>query len=68
MWGSDYPHDEGTFPYTREASVSSSATSTRPRCAALLGGNAADLYGFDLAALAPIAGGSGRPWPRCACR
>ena len=18
MWGSDYPHDEGTYPYTRE--------------------------------------------------
>ena len=34
MWGSDYPHDEGTYPYTREAPAGPlPATLPRPSCA-----------------------------------
>jgi predicted TIM-barrel fold metal-dependent hydrolase len=55
MWGSDYPHDEGTHPYTREhlrARFSDVEVSEVERMLTL---NAADLYGFDLDALAPLA-------------
>jgi predicted TIM-barrel fold metal-dependent hydrolase len=55
MWGSDYPHDEGTAPFTREhlRQVMSHIPENEKR--KLLGGNAAALYGFDLEALEPIA-------------
>jgi predicted TIM-barrel fold metal-dependent hydrolase len=55
MWGQDYPHTEGTFPYTREALRHTFAGVDRDEVAAMLGGNAAGVYGFDLDALAPIA-------------
>src|SRR5262245_31424752 len=55
MWGSDYPHDEGTAPFTREhlRQVMHDVPEARKR--AILGENAAKLYGFDLDALAPLA-------------
>ncbi len=57
MWGSDYPHIEGSYPYTREllrlVFAGSSADSTEIQQA--LAGNAAKLYGFDLEFLAPLA-------------
>jgi predicted TIM-barrel fold metal-dependent hydrolase len=55
MWGSDYPHDEGTYPYTREhlRQVFHGVPSNEMR--KILGGNAADLYGFDLNSLAALA-------------
>ncbi|KIZ17918.1 amidohydrolase family protein [Streptomyces natalensis] len=55
MWGSDYPHDEGTAPYSREALRLAYADLPAEEVAALLGGNAARVYGFDLDRLAPIA-------------
>lgn len=55
MWGSDYPHDEGTEPYTREHLRSRFHDVDPTELKGLLGGNAADLYGFDLDALAPLA-------------
>jgi predicted TIM-barrel fold metal-dependent hydrolase len=55
MWGSDYPHDEGTHPYTREHLRSRFAHLEPSEVRDLLGGNAAELYDFDLAALAPLA-------------
>lgn len=55
MWGSDYPHNEGTFPHTREALRQRFCDLDEPAMRQLLAGNAADLYGFDLDALAPIA-------------
>lgn len=55
MWGSDYPHKEASFPYSREAMRAAFAGVPVDEVAAMLGGNAAALYGFDLAALAPIA-------------
>ncbi|WP_430542578.1 amidohydrolase family protein [Streptomyces iconiensis] len=55
MWGSDYPHDEGTRPYSREALRAAFSGVPAGEVAAMVGGNAARLYGFDLAALAAVA-------------
>jgi predicted TIM-barrel fold metal-dependent hydrolase len=55
MWGSDYPHDESTWPNTREGLRRAFAGTPDAELRRLLGGNAADVYGFDLDALAPIA-------------
>jgi len=55
MWGSDYPHDEGTWPYTREHLRSRFSSVPEPELRAILAGNAAKLYDFDLDALAPLA-------------
>jgi predicted TIM-barrel fold metal-dependent hydrolase len=55
MWGSDYPHMEGTFPFSREAMQMTFEGVPHDEIAAMLGGNAARIYGFDLDALAPIA-------------
>lgn len=55
MWGSDYPHDEGTYPYTREHLRSRFHDVPEDQVRKLLGANAAELYGFDLDALAPLA-------------
>ena len=55
MWGSDYPHDEGTHPYTREHLRSRFSDVDPTIVRKLLSENAAALYGFDLDALAPLA-------------
>ncbi|WP_311983310.1 amidohydrolase family protein [Parafrankia sp. CH37] len=55
MWGSDYPHDEGTGPYTRQALRQVMHDLPEPELRDLLAGNAARLYGFDLDALALLA-------------
>ena len=55
MWGSDYPHDEGTGPFTREHLRQLFSSTPEAALRRLLAGNAADIYGFDLAALAPVA-------------
>jgi predicted TIM-barrel fold metal-dependent hydrolase len=55
MWGSDYPHDEGTGPFTREHLRQVMHDLPEADKRALLGENAAALYGFDLEALAPLA-------------
>jgi predicted TIM-barrel fold metal-dependent hydrolase len=55
MWGSDYPHDEGTFPFTREHLRQLFHDTDVTEMRAILAGNAAELYDFDLAALAPMA-------------
>jgi len=55
MWGSDYPHHESTYPYTREGLRRSFAGTDPSELQQVLAGNAAKVYGFDLEALAPIA-------------
>jgi len=55
MWGSDYPHKESSYPYSLEALRLSFADVPEPEVQAMIGGNAAELYGFDLDQLAPIA-------------
>ena len=59
MWGSDFPHDEGTWPYTTEALRTAYAGLPYPEVAAMVGGNAARVYGFDLAALDALAAKTG---------
>lgn len=54
MWGSDYPHDEGTHPFTREHLRLLFHDTDPAVLRRLLGGNAAELYGFDLDALAAL--------------
>lgn len=55
MWGSDYPHDEGTHPYTREHLRSRFSALEPAEVHRLLAVNAAELYDFDLDALTPLA-------------
>ena len=55
MWGSDYPHDEGTWPYTREHLRARFHDVTGAELRDLLAGNAAKLYDFDLKKLEPLA-------------
>lgn len=59
MWGSDYPHDEGTYPYTREGLRIAFAGLPAEEVAAMVGGNAARVYGFDLGMLDEVAAKSG---------
>jgi predicted TIM-barrel fold metal-dependent hydrolase len=59
MWGSDYPHDEGTAPYTREHLRQLFHDTDPAELQQLLAGNAARVYGFDLDALAPLAAKAG---------
>lgn len=55
MWGNDYPHDEGTYPFTREHLRQIFHHLPATDMHQVLNGVAADLYGFDLDALAPLA-------------
>jgi predicted TIM-barrel fold metal-dependent hydrolase len=54
MWGSDYPHDEGSHPYTREHLRLVTQDVPDDDLRRILGTNAAALYDFDLEALAPL--------------
>jgi predicted TIM-barrel fold metal-dependent hydrolase len=55
MWGSDYPHLEGTWPNTREALTETFYDFAEEDIRAILGLNAANVYGFDVDALLPVA-------------
>ena len=59
LWGSDYPHPEGTWPYTetclRHAFHGVAENETRR----MLGDNALDFYGFDPEAMARLANAIG---------
>ena len=55
MWGSDYPHHESTYPYTREGLRRAFSEIEPDELQRVLAGNAAAVYGFDLDALAPLA-------------
>ena len=55
MWGSDYPHIEGSYPYTRELLRLTFAGGDPAEIQQLVAGNVAALYGFDLDLLAPLA-------------
>ena len=64
MWGSDYPHLEGTPPFSKEGIRKTFAGVPRAEVEAMLAGNAARIYGFDLEALAPLAARVGPRWTR----
>jgi predicted TIM-barrel fold metal-dependent hydrolase len=55
MWGSDYPHPEGTWPETERQMRDAFTGIPEAELAAMLGGNAARAYGFDIEKLAPLA-------------
>ena len=55
MWGTDYPHPEGTWPITRQIMVETFQGLPEDEIAAMLGGNAAEFYGFDTEALGALA-------------
>ncbi len=55
LWGSDYPHYEGTYPHTRLALRHTFNDIKREHTRMMLGTNAAELYNFDLEKLAPLA-------------
>jgi predicted TIM-barrel fold metal-dependent hydrolase len=55
MWGSDYPHEEGTHPFTKETLRQTMSGLPQPTVQRMLAGTAAELYGFDLAKLRPLA-------------
>ncbi len=54
MWGADYPHSEGSFPYSRLALRAAFGHCDPVETAQMLESNAAQLYGFDLEALRAI--------------
>lgn len=55
LWGNDYPHYEGTYPYTLESLRLTFAGVAEGRRRKVLGLNAAKLYKFDLEKLKPLA-------------
>ncbi len=55
LWGNDYPHYEGTFPYNLESLRLTFADVPEDVRRKILGENAARLYQFDLDALKPLA-------------
>ena len=55
MWGSDYPHLEGTSPFSDAAIRLTFAGIEPSEVQAMLGGNAAALYGFDMEHLGRLA-------------
>jgi predicted TIM-barrel fold metal-dependent hydrolase len=54
MWGSDYPHSEGSFPYSREALRAAFGTCDPAETKLMLEDNVARVYGFDLEALRAV--------------
>ena len=55
LWGSDYPHEEGTTPHSKLAIRWALHDQPVADVRRILAGNSARLYGFDLDALTPIA-------------
>jgi predicted TIM-barrel fold metal-dependent hydrolase len=54
MWTSDYPHPEGTWPDSKSNVIEAFQGVPEDETRAMLGGNAAEVFGFDIDALAPI--------------
>ena len=55
LWGSDYPHLEGTWPNTRAYMRETFADYPENEIRALLGESALDAYGFDPEVIRPLA-------------
>lgn len=55
MWGTDYPHPEGSWPNTHEKLMTYMKGLPETDLEAMLGGNALDCYQLDAAGLNAIA-------------
>ncbi len=66
LWGSDFPHPEGTWPDTRAWLSKTFHDIPVGETRRMLGLAAAEVFGFDVEKLAPSPGGSGRPRPTSA--
>ena len=55
MWGSDYPHREASYPYTKEHLRLTFEDVPPAEVEQMVTLNAAALYGFDIDVLRPIA-------------
>jgi predicted TIM-barrel fold metal-dependent hydrolase len=55
MWGSDYPHLEGTWPHTMDSLRATFSKYPDHEIRSILGRTAAEVYGFDASKLATIA-------------
>ena len=55
MWGSDYPHPEGTWPHTAKELKDAFTGFPVDEVAAILGGNAGRFYNFDMDGLKDVA-------------
>ena len=47
LWGSDYPHDEGSFPHSQEVIARTFEGLSDEDREKIVWGNAARIYGFD---------------------
>ena len=54
MWGTDYPHPEGSWPVTRDQMHGTFDGLPEDEIGQMLGGNAAEFYGVDVEKLAPL--------------
>ncbi|MFI0141934.1 amidohydrolase family protein [Streptomyces luteogriseus] len=54
LWGSDYPHLEASYPYSKAAIQTALKGVPATECEQILAGNAARIYGFDLERLRPL--------------
>ena len=67
LWGSDFPHPEGTWPYTETCLRHAFHEIPQDETSRILGENAVDFYGFDREVLTSIAGRIG-PRPEIVAR
>ncbi len=51
MWGNDYPHPEGTWPTSQDVASEQFAEVSDEDLRAIVSGNAATVFGFDVASL-----------------
>jgi len=54
MWGTDYPHPEGSWPYTKDQMHTTFDGLPEDEISRMLGGNAAEFYNVDTEKLAPL--------------
>jgi predicted TIM-barrel fold metal-dependent hydrolase len=67
IWGSDYPHLEGSWPHTVERLGQAFKDVPRNQVARMIGFGAAEVYGFDLDQLAPLAAEFGPALEKIGC-
>ena len=54
LWGSDYPHYEGTYPHSREIVARLAEPLTDDQATQVFRQNSIDLFNFDVGALTPL--------------